>query len=339
MKKIVALLLTLLLCGSLFACVAVQNAQDAFFQSEAGSMIGKTYEEVEAAFGPLSVVYLEKDRPAAYIFNNSTVSFHFHAPLVQKRWAALLTDKVGFIPSSIALRDIQPTDKCIGVSGRIRDFGIADSDVNELSASLQTLRPEPEETKTNTIYTLTTPDQNYEVRVFCAKGETAVTPNHQIQVMLTKLTPAADPSVTEFTFGGVTIPAPWGLDGHSDADALLHAITDAFLGALALGDIGQMFPDHDPKYLGADSAALLRAVLASPAFRDWELCNLDCTVFAEAPKLAPHRDAIRQSIARILGTPVELVSVKAKTNERQDSVGQGRAIAASATVLLKRRGS
>ena len=206
MKKIVALLLTLLLCGSLFACVAVQNAQDAFFQSEAGSMIGKTYEEVEAAFGPLSVVYLEKDRPAAYIFNNSTVSFHFHAPLVQKRWAALLTDKVGFIPSSIALRDIQPTDKCIGVSGRIRDFGIADSDVNELSASLQTLRPEPEETKTNTIYTLTTPDQNYEVRVFCAKGETAVTPNHQIQVMLTKLTPAADPSVTEFTFGGVTIP-------------------------------------------------------------------------------------------------------------------------------------
>ena len=206
MKKIVALLLTLLLCGSLFACVAVQNAQDAFFQSEAGSMIGKTYEEVEAAFGPLSVVYLEKDRPAAYIFNNSTVSFHFHAPLVQKRWAALLTDKVGFIPSSIALRDIQPTDKCIGVSGRIRDFGIADSDVNELSSSLQTLRPEPEETKTNTIHTLTTPDQNYEVRVFCAKGETAVTPNHQIQVMLTKLTPAADPSVTEFTFGGVTIP-------------------------------------------------------------------------------------------------------------------------------------
>ena len=205
MKKIAALLLTLLLCTSLLACVAVQNAEDAFLRSAEGAMIGKTFEEVEAAFGSLFVVYLEKDRPAAYVFNHSNVTFHFHAPLVQKRWAALLTDKTGFIPGAIALRDIQPTDRCIGVTGRIRDFGIAESDVSELSQSLKTLQAEPVETKTNTVYTMITPDQTYEVSVFCTKGQAAVTKDHQIQVMLTKLTPAADPAVTSFSFGGASI--------------------------------------------------------------------------------------------------------------------------------------
>ena len=141
----------------------------------------------------------------------------------------------------------------------------------------------------------------------------------------------------ELRLGGVTLPTDnWGLDGHSDADALLHAITDAFLGALALGDIGQMFPDKDPKYLGADSRELLKTALARPEFRGWTICNLDCTMFAEAPKLAPHRDAIVESIATLLGCPRERISVKAKTNEKQDAIGAGKAIAASAIVLLEK---
>lgn len=205
MKKIGALLLTLLLCGSLFACAAAQNAQNAFLQSPEGAMIGRTFEEVEAAFGPFSTVYLEEGRPAAYVFSRSNVAFHFQAPLVQRSWAAKLTSKAGFIPGAIALRDIKSTDLCVGVSGRIRDFGIADSDVAEMSQSLAAFRPETEETKANTIYSLTTPDQAYAVRVFCASGETTITPNHQIEVMSVGRQGAADPSVTEFSFGGATI--------------------------------------------------------------------------------------------------------------------------------------
>lgn len=206
MKKLGALLLILLLCGSLAACVAVQNAQNAFLQSEAGAMIGRTFEEVEAAFGPLSMVYLEEDRPAAYVFDRSIVSFHFDAAVAQKGWWIKLSEKAGFVPAAIALRDIEPTDRCVGVSGRIKDFGIADSDVNELSASLPALGAASVETKTNSVYTLTTPDQVYEVTVYCAKGTAAVTPSQQIQVMLANAASAADPAVTEFSFGGVMIP-------------------------------------------------------------------------------------------------------------------------------------
>lgn len=136
--------------------------------------------------------------------------------------------------------------------------------------------------------------------------------------------------------GGVTIPCPWGLDGHSDADALLHAITDAVLGALALGDIGTWFPDTDPRWQGADSAQLLRQVLTDPRLHDWHLVNLDCTVVTEKPKLAPFHLPIRQSIAKIFTCPIEKISCKAKTNERQDAVGQGLALAAHAIVLMQR---
>ena len=136
--------------------------------------------------------------------------------------------------------------------------------------------------------------------------------------------------------GGVTIPCPWGLDGHSDADALLHAITDAVLGALALGDIGTWFPDTDPRWLGADSAQLLRQVLTDPRLHDWHLVNLDCTVVTEKPKLAPFHLPIRQSIAKIFSCPIEKISCKAKTNERQDAIGQGLALAAHAIVLMQR---
>ena len=136
--------------------------------------------------------------------------------------------------------------------------------------------------------------------------------------------------------GGVEIPSSFGLDGHSDADALLHAITDAFLGALALGDIGSWFPDSDMAYKDADSAQLLKTVLADSRFSGWRIVNLDCTIFAEKPKIAPHREAIRSSLAAIIGCDVEQISVKAKTNEKQDAIGAGLAMAASAILLLEK---
>ena len=137
--------------------------------------------------------------------------------------------------------------------------------------------------------------------------------------------------------GGVEIPCEFGLDGHSDADVLIHAVIDALLGALALGDIGQWFPDSSPDDLDADSAKLLRTVLAHDAFRRWRIVNLDCTLFAEAPKFKPWRAAVCRSLATILGCDEDQISVKAKTNEGQDSIGARLAIAASAIVLLEER--
>jgi len=137
--------------------------------------------------------------------------------------------------------------------------------------------------------------------------------------------------------GGVELPLAndMGLLGHSDADVLLHAITDAVLGSMAAGDIGQHFSDRDPRWKDADSRMLLRAVLGMPQFAAWRLVNLDCTITAEAPKMAPHIPAIRASIAEIFGCGVEAVSVKAKTNERLDAVGEGRAIQANAVLLAE----
>ena len=138
--------------------------------------------------------------------------------------------------------------------------------------------------------------------------------------------------------GGVEIAAPdnIGLLGHSDGDVLVHAVTDAVLGALALGDIGQWFPDTDAEFAGADSRELLRRVLADPRLEGWRLVNLDSTVIAQRPRLAPMIPAIRESIAALFGVPVERISVKAKTNEGLDAIGNGEAIAAQAVVLLER---
>lgn len=137
--------------------------------------------------------------------------------------------------------------------------------------------------------------------------------------------------------GGVSIPWDRGLEGHSDADALLHAVTDAVLGALALGDIGQWFPNTDPHYRGISSMVLLQTVLTDPRVANWRLVNLDATVLAERPRLAPHMVAIRQTIADAFGVSVAAVSVKATTCEGTDAVGHGEAIAAHAVVLLEAR--
>jgi 2-C-methyl-D-erythritol 2,4-cyclodiphosphate synthase len=134
--------------------------------------------------------------------------------------------------------------------------------------------------------------------------------------------------------GGVTIPGERGLDGHSDADVLLHAIVDAILGALALGDIGAHFPDTDPRWKDADSRVLLRHVAGLAHVQGFAVENLDTTVIAQAPKLAPHVPQMRVNIAADLGCDVGQVSVKATTTERLGFAGRGEGIAALATVLL-----
>ena len=135
--------------------------------------------------------------------------------------------------------------------------------------------------------------------------------------------------------GGVTIPFDRGLLGHSDADVLLHAIADAILGALALGDIGKHFPDSDPRYRGADSRVLLRHVMSLARERGYAIGNLDATLIAQVPRLAPHIDAMRSNIAADLGCPVDRISVKATTTERLGFTGREEGIAAQASVLLE----
>lgn len=138
------------------------------------------------------------------------------------------------------------------------------------------------------------------------------------------------------TIGGVKIASSWGLLGHSDADVLLHAVTDALLGAAGLGDIGRHFPDTDPAYAGADSRVLLREVVGRVAARGFRVSNVDATVIAQAPKLAGHIAAMCANLAADLAIAAEQVNVKAKTAERLGFVGRGEGIAAQAVVLLCR---
>ena len=135
--------------------------------------------------------------------------------------------------------------------------------------------------------------------------------------------------------GGVKIDYEKGLLGHSDADALLHAITDALLGAAGLGDIGRHFPDTDPAYKGIDSKILLSEAVALVVKAGWVIANVDATVIAQAPKLAPHMDKIRQSVAQAIGIDLHRVNLKAKTKEGCDAVGQKEAIEVHAIVLLE----
>lgn len=134
---------------------------------------------------------------------------------------------------------------------------------------------------------------------------------------------------------GVKIPAPDGLLGHSDADVAIHALMDALLGAVALGDIGMHFPDNDPAYSGADSMELLRNVLALPKLSGCKVHNCDLTIIAQRPKLAPYRDAMRQRIAETTGWDLDRISVKFTTTEKLGFTGRGEGIAASACVLLE----
>ena len=134
--------------------------------------------------------------------------------------------------------------------------------------------------------------------------------------------------------GGVTIPHSHGLLGHSDADALLHAITDALLGAAGLGDIGRHFPDTDPAFQGADSIVLLQEAVRRVAQAGYAIVNIDSTIVAQAPKMAPHIPAMQVRIAAALGIGVDAVNVKAKTAEKMGPVGRGESIEARAVCLL-----
>jgi 2-C-methyl-D-erythritol 2,4-cyclodiphosphate synthase len=134
--------------------------------------------------------------------------------------------------------------------------------------------------------------------------------------------------------GGVEIPHERGLDGHSDSDVLAHALIDALLGAAGLGDIGEHFPDTDERWRDADSIQLLEAVAAMVSARGMTMVNVDCTVIMEAPKLAPHRQAIRRRLAEAVGLEMKRVNVKASTGERMGFVGRGEGVAALAVAAL-----
>jgi 2-C-methyl-D-erythritol 2,4-cyclodiphosphate synthase len=134
--------------------------------------------------------------------------------------------------------------------------------------------------------------------------------------------------------GGVRIDSEWGLEGHSDADALLHAVGDALLGALALGDLGRHFPDSDPRYLGTDSRTLLERVMAMVQDQAYRLQNLDTVVIAQKPRLAPYIPEMRRNVAEVLDADLGSISVKAKTAEGLGALGRGEGIAVQAVCLI-----
>lgn len=136
--------------------------------------------------------------------------------------------------------------------------------------------------------------------------------------------------------GGVNIPWEKGLLGHSDADVVLHAVADALLGALAMGDIGKHFPDSDPAFKGADSMKLLEHVVGLVRGRGYQVGNLDATIIAQQPKMAPHIQAMRENIARVCGVEVDRINVKATTEEGLGFTGTGEGISAHAVVLMER---
>jgi 2-C-methyl-D-erythritol 2,4-cyclodiphosphate synthase len=135
--------------------------------------------------------------------------------------------------------------------------------------------------------------------------------------------------------GGIRIEHPRGLVGHSDADVVLHAVADALLGAAAMGDIGEHYPDTDPRYQGLDSAELLAEVVARVGRAGWRPVNCDLIIHAQEPKLAPHKPALRANLARLLGLAETAVNVKAKTGEHVGPIGRAEAIACEAVVLIE----
>jgi 2-C-methyl-D-erythritol 2,4-cyclodiphosphate synthase len=136
--------------------------------------------------------------------------------------------------------------------------------------------------------------------------------------------------------GGLTIPHSKGLDGHSDADIVLHSLTDALLGAVGLGDIGDAYPDTDPQWKGADSQLFLKGTLAKLTEFGWTFVNADVTIFAQEPKLGPWKTAIRENLAKLLGCDPDRVNVKAKTGERVGHIGRGEALGCQVSVLVEK---
>lgn len=134
--------------------------------------------------------------------------------------------------------------------------------------------------------------------------------------------------------GGVEIPFTHGLDGHSDADVVLHCVTDALLGAVGMGDIGECYPDTDPAYKNYDSSRFVIESMEKIEKLGWEIANIDVTIFAEVPKLGPIKQSIRENVAKLLKLPADRVNIKAKTGEKVGHIGRGEAIGCHAVVLL-----
>lgn len=162
-------------------------------------------------------------------------------------------------------------------------------------------------------------EANYEYRTGIGTDVHRLVPNRQLML------------------GGVEIAYPRGLLGHSDGDVVLHAVIDAIMGAMAMGDIGTLFPDSDPQWKDADSSDLLFAVSRHAADERWEVVNLDVIVHAEEPRLEPHKQQMKRTIASVLGIDFNSVNVKAKTNEGLGDIGAGQAISATVIALLRRR--
>lgn len=141
----------------------------------------------------------------------------------------------------------------------------------------------------------------------------------------------------DLVIGGVMIPYAKGLMGHSDADVLIHSIIDALLGASALPDIGTLFPDTDNKYKDADSTLLLKEVCKKVYMKGYKIVNIDSNIIAQAPKMMPYIPEMKKKLSEVMGIPIENISIKAKTNEYMDSVGENLAIASNAVVLLTNR--
>ncbi len=139
--------------------------------------------------------------------------------------------------------------------------------------------------------------------------------------------------------GNVTIEHDKGLDGHSDADILLHALTDALLGAAGLGDIGEWFPNTDPQWQGVDSSIFVKEAHKAIRLQQWEIVNLDCTIWAEQPKLAPYKSIIEEQLAAMLDLSEDVINVKAKTGEKVGIIGREEAMQADVIVLLQRQAS
>lgn len=147
----------------------------------------------------------------------------------------------------------------------------------------------------------------------------------------------ADPSAgAGVMLGGVRVPCPYRVVAHSDGDVVLHAICDALLGAVAAGDLGEHFPDNDPSHRGRDSAWFVERVLALPALAGWRIANVDVNIIAEAPRLMAHKPAIRTRVGDLLRLPAGTASIKARSHEGVDAIGQKLAISAQAALLLER---
>ena len=135
----------------------------------------------------------------------------------------------------------------------------------------------------------------------------------------------------------IFVPCPYRVVAHSDGDVVLHALCDALLGAVGAGDLGELFPETDPRHKGRNSAEFVNIVLALPQLKPWKLANLDVNIIAQAPRLLTHKPAMRARLAELFGLPLEAIGLKARTNEECDAVGEKRALQAQAVILLERR--